>query len=194
MDEKQARGLAQTLFAYYPNAKTTDWNLTAYASAFADMDPDVVRAAITRVTRTQKFLPSVAELCAACVTNARGERRSGEEAYSEVMLAVRRFGRVYGDDPAPEFRDPLIARCLGVWGSWNDVCNAPDNDPSGRMRFVQLYDKLATQGDTNAVLPSRLRTERQFGFGAAVKRLPEEKRNNPPTARELQAFNESESR
>ena len=193
MDEKQAQTLARTLFAYYPNTRTDDWNLNAYASAFADMDVNVVRAAITRVTRTLKFLPTVAELCAACVSNARGERRSGEEAYAEVMVAVRRFGRVYGDDPAPEFLDPLIAQCLAVWGSWNDVCNAPDNDPSGRMRFVQLYDQLAARGDTQAVLPDGLRKVRQFGFAAAVRRLPEAQLRQPPTPAELAAFDGGET-
>lgn len=189
MDEKQAQTLARTLFAYYPNTRTDDWNLNAYASAFADMDVNVVRAAITRVTRTLKFLPTVAELCAACVVNARGDRRSGEEAYAELMTAVRRFGRVYGDDTAPEFMDPLIARCLAVWGSWNDVCNAPDNDPSGRMRFVQLYDQLAARGDTQAVLPESLRTVRKFGFSAAVRRLPDPRINLPPTHAQLEEFN-----
>lgn len=192
MTPQEALGLTESLFAHYPAVRPSKLVLEAYSNALGGMSREVAKAAITRVTRTSKFCPSVAELMAACVANAHGDRRSGEEAYTEVMLAVRRFGRCYGDNPSPEFSDPIIARCLGVWGSWNDVCNAPDNDPSGRMRFVELYNKLAAQGDQSAVLPQGMRTERRFGFAAAVRRLPEPKLNKPPTAAELAAFGAEE--
>jgi hypothetical protein len=190
MDEKQAQTLARTLFAYYPNTRTDDWNLNAYASAFADMDVNVVRAAITRVTRTLKFLPTVAELCAACVVNARGHRRAGEEAYTELMVAVRRYGRCYGDSKPPQFEDPLMARCIGIWGTWNGLCDSPEDDAAGRARFIQLYNSLAEKDDQHAVLPEALRTERRFGFVVAesVRRLPEPTLNAPPTRAELEAF------
>ena len=193
MNTDDARQLAETLFAHYPAMRPGKLTLDAYTQALEGMALEVAQAAIIRVTRTSKFCPSVAELMAACVSNARGDRRSGEEAYAEVMVAVRRFGRVYGDDQAPKFLDPVIAQCLAVWGSWNDVCNAPDNDPSGRMRFVQLYDQLASRGDTQAVLPEGLRTVRQFGFAAALRRLPEAQLRQPPTPAELAAFERGET-
>lgn len=167
MTEAQAELLARTLFAYYPNARVDEWNVTAYSEAFADMDETVVRAAITRVARTQKFLPTVAEICQACLANARGQRRSGEEAYAELMAAVRKHGRCYGDTKPPEFKDPIMTRCIGVWGTWNGLCNSPDDDASGRMRCIQLYNSLAEKDDQHAVLPEGLRVERQFGFAAA---------------------------
>lgn len=190
MTRDEAEKLARTLFAYYPNTRTDEWNLNAYAAAFVDMDVRVVRAAITRVTRTNKFLPTVAEIASACLANARGERRTGEEAYVEVMLAVRRYGRSYGTGKLPPFRDPIIAECIGVWGSWNDVCNSPENDAAGRARFIEAYDRKASKQDTHAVLPSGLRKEREFGFvsSGVVNRLPEARTNKPPTPAEIDAF------
>lgn len=196
MNPTQARELTELLFAHYPAVRPAKLTLDAYAQALEGMSLDVAQAAIIRVTRTSKWCPSVAELCAACVSNARGDRRSGEEAYTELMVAVRRFGRVYGDSPVPEFADPIVARCIGVWGSWNDLCNSPDNDPSGRMRFVELYNKLTAQDDHHAVLPEGLRVVRQFGFVAAsaVKRLPEATPlRKPPTPQELAAFDAREA-
>lgn len=190
MTPSDARELAESLFAHYPAMRPSKLTIEAYTQAIEGMSLEVAQAAIIRVTRTSKWCPSVAEVMAACVTNARGERRSGEEAYTELMVAVRRFGRCYGDSPVPEFADPIMARCIGVWGSWNDLCNSPDNDPSGRMRFVELYNKLAAQDDHSAVLPEGLRVTRQFGFAAAVRSLPEPKLNKPPTPAELKAFEE----
>lgn len=173
--ELDAKDLAMGLFAHYPAMRITDDHVKAYTAALMGMDLEVAQAAILRVTRANKFCPSVAELCAACVANARGERRSGEEAYAELMVAVRRFGRCYGDSKPPEFKDPYIARCIGIWGTWNGLCNSPEDDASGRMRFIELYNKLAAQDDLHAVLPEGLRTVRQFGFVAAraVKPIPE---------------------
>lgn len=156
MELKAARKLAETLFAHYPSVRPSALTIDVYASALAGMDRDVARAAIIRLTRTSKWCPSVAEVCSAVIANAKGERRSGEEAYAELMNAVRRYGRSYGEG-APQFADPLIERCIGVWGSWNDLCNSPENDPSGRMRFVQLYDQLAARDDRDMVLPPGLR-------------------------------------
>ena len=164
MSPQQALELADGLFAHYPSVRPTELMRAAYASALEAMDREVAQAAIIRLTRTSKWCPSVAELCAAVVANVRGERRSGEEAYAELMAAVRRYGRSYGEG-APQFADPLIERCIGVWGSWNDLCNSPENDPSGRMRFVQLYDQLAARGDRDLVLPPGMRRHRELEQG-----------------------------
>ena len=66
-----------------------------------------------------------------------GPKRSGEEAYSVVLEAVRRFGRY----ETPGFTDPHIQRAIGVWGTWVDLCNSPEDDPGGRARFIELYEQ-----------------------------------------------------
>ena len=164
MKPEDARQLAESLFAHYPAVRPSRLSIDAYASALEGMSLEVAQAAIIRLTRTSKWCPSVAELCSAVVANVRGERRSGEEAYAELMAAVRRYGRSYGEG-APQFADPLIERCIGVWGGANDRCNSPENDPSGRMRFVQLYDQLAARGDRDLVLPPGMRKHRELEQG-----------------------------
>lgn len=135
------------LFAAFPAARgdVESWQRTlrVYAEMLLDLDRDAVRKAVQRLIGTAKWLPTVAEIRAAATELVQGPMRSGAEAYDELTRAVRRHGRCYGGEPAPEFADPLISRCLGVWGSWNDLCNSPSDDPGGRARFIELYGELA---------------------------------------------------
>lgn len=174
MSPKESRELAESLFAHYPSVRPTELMRAAYASALEGMDREVAQAAIIRLTRTSKWCPSVAELCSAVVANAKGERRTGEEAYAELMAAVRRYGRSYGGEGAPQFDDPLIERCLGVWGSWNALCDSPAHDPAGRARFVELYDDLTARSRRELVLPAGARenaSERRLRPGKRVAGL-----------------------
>lgn len=146
MTPSEASKLVTALAAHYPNLKLTLDNVMAYERSLMELDYHHANAAIERLVRTHKFFPTISEIHAVAAELACGSVRSGAEAYAEVMLAVRRHGRCYGDSPAPKFDDPLIPQCLRVWGgSWNDVCNSPENDAAGRARFIELYDSLARQ-------------------------------------------------
>lgn len=134
--------LLMMLVAAYPNMKVTDATTKLYEVTLADLDEGLARRAVIRIITTSKFPPTIAEIREACSLQSAGPVRSGADAYGVLMEAVRRHGRCYGE-PAPEFSDPLIAKCIGVWGSWNDLCNSPSADPGGRARFIELYDELA---------------------------------------------------
>ncbi len=124
------------LFTTYPSANLDVKHAEAYASAIIDLPVAAASAAIDRLRRTKTFLPSVAEIREAAADIVLGPRRSGEEAYRVLLEAIRRFGRY----ESPKFSDPHITRALGVWGSWVDACNSPEDDPGGRARFIELYE------------------------------------------------------
>jgi hypothetical protein len=144
MTKPEASQLVAILFGSYPSAHIERTHVDAYVSGIVDLPANVAAEAVTRLRRTSKFLPAIAEIREACAAQTHGPARSGEEAYAELMLAVNRHGRDYGQG-APKFRDPIITRCLGIWGTWNDVCGSPVDDPGGRARFIELYDDLATR-------------------------------------------------
>jgi hypothetical protein len=144
MTRVEASQLVAILFGSFPSTHVERRHVDAYVSGIEDLEAQAAAGAVNRLRRTSKFLPSIAEIRAACADQQHGPKRTGVEAYTEVTSAIRWHGRDYGQG-SPTFRDPLIARCLGVWGSWNDCCNAPPNDPAARARFIEMYDNLATR-------------------------------------------------
>lgn len=143
MDYESAEVVAM-LIAAFPSWKPSHATTLVYQSELEDLDYSVAKASVRHLIRTSRFCPTIAELREAALEATQGVPRSGASAYGDVMAAIRKHGRTYGGEPAPLFEDPLIAECIRIWGgSWNAVCDSPDNDPAGRARFIELYDNLA---------------------------------------------------
>jgi len=144
MTDVEVSKLVSMLLIAYPNAKPSAATAQLYEAMLADLDYRATERVVVDIIGTSNFFPTIAEVRQAALEAMRGAVRSGGAAYGEVMLAVRRHGRTYGGEPGPTFADPLIAECIRVWGgSWNTVCDSPENDPAGRARFIELYDSLA---------------------------------------------------
>lgn len=144
MKRSEAAKLVYTLMATFTHREWKPENVAAYEEALGDLEAAPTGAAIQRLIRTRTFLPSVAEIRSAALDEQLGPVRSGEEAFAILRRAVNACGRSYGDnDPPPQFPDTNIQRAMGVWGSWNDACNSPEDDPGGRARFIELYESLA---------------------------------------------------
>jgi len=144
MTEVEVSKLVSMLLVAYPHAKPSAATAQLYETMLADLDYRATERVVIDIIGTSNFFPTIAEVRQAALEAMRGAVRSGGAAYGDVMLAVRRHGRTYGGEPGPTFSDPLIAECVRVWGgSWNTVCDSPDNDPAGRARFIELYDSLA---------------------------------------------------
>jgi hypothetical protein len=174
MTAEEVSKLVAVLAAHYPTAKLTRDNIRAYETALADLDHQVSQRAVLQIVKTSTFFPSIAEIRAACVLTLQGPTRSGIDAYASLTRAIRRHGRCYGGEEPPKFSDLLIAKCLGVWGSWNDACNAPSDDAAGRARFIELYDSLARTARTDAMcgraLPQGESTARIVEMAASIGR------------------------
>lgn len=113
-----------------------------YRRMLGDLPYPVVNAAVERLLATAKFLPTIAEIREACVFVADGDKRTGLEAWGDVVRAMSRQGayRVPGVDFF--WRDPIVARCVSAL-SWPELCGS-ELVSSERARFIEAYDRIAT--------------------------------------------------
>jgi hypothetical protein len=142
--------IVMTLLAAYPNRDMSAHTSDVYERSLRDLDRDVAHAAVERLIRTCRFLPSIAEIREACEVTQHGHRRTGEEAWADAMKAVRYVGQYR---PMPRFRDPIVTEALKLWGSWEDFASC-DHSAADRARFIQLYDELAKRTREQAVAGS----------------------------------------
>jgi hypothetical protein len=158
--------IVMMLIAAFPNSKITPQTSAVYEASLVDLPVDVARQAVTRLIATSEWFPTVAKIRSAVVDLRLGPVASGAEAYDLVLQAIRKHGPAFGNHPEPMFADPYIAKCLGVWGTWNGACNSPSNDPGGRARFIELYDDLASRARADVVsgvaLPAPADTRKAF--------------------------------
>ncbi len=139
MTKADAAELVATLTAAFPNNRVDNRTMWVYQNMLADLDREAAHKAVARLICTRKFMPTVAEIRAAAVECERGARRLGGEAWGDVGMAVRKFGR----NREPEFDDPTVAECVRQLG-WLSLCNST-NEVADRARFIELYDGLAVQ-------------------------------------------------
>lgn len=115
-----------------------------YTAGLLDLDFDRVRAAVDRLVKGSRFMPTIAEIREAAVDVVRGPRAPGGEAWGRCLAMVRRYGshRHPGVDFAVD--DPALLATIRSLG-WSDLCQS-NNPHADRARFIELYDQLA-KGD-----------------------------------------------
>lgn len=137
MTKKEAAIVVFELMANYPNSERVGQaTIEAYERHLLDLDLDNARAAVGRLAESCKFLPTIAEVRAAARDLRTGSRRTGMEAWGDVVRAI---GSV-GSYRSPTFADPLVAhvvRCMG----WRELCLG-DNESALRARFIEAYDAI----------------------------------------------------
>jgi hypothetical protein len=143
--------LVALLFAAFPSARINPGTSAVYERMLADLDSSTAARAVDRLLSTSKFLPTIAEVRAACLELERGTQRPGGDAWGDVREAVHRFG-IYRQ---PVFADPVVARCVESLG-WTEICNS-EHQASDRARFVELYDRLAGQAQREHQVPEHVR-------------------------------------
>ncbi len=137
MQRSECLKLIAVMVAGYPRAKFNQANADAYAAALVDLDREAMALAVQSLTRTHKWLPSIAEIRAAAVNVSCGERPLALAAWGSVCGAAERRGSYW----SPKFRDPITQKCVESMG-WRYLCRST-SDASDRARFVELYDQLA---------------------------------------------------
>ncbi len=137
MTPLEAAELFRDIVAAYPNANVSERASEVYETMLADVDARAARAAAARLLATSRFMPTIAEIREAAAELTLGPRRLGGEAWGDVGMAVRRYGR----NRTPEFADPLVAEAVRQLG-WLSICDST-NDVADRARFIELYDGLA---------------------------------------------------
>jgi hypothetical protein len=200
MKHDEAAKIVAVLFASYPHGKFDRDNARAYVDGIADLDAAACGAAAQRLIRTNKFLPSIAEIREAAAAQSVGPRKTGAHAYDELLEAVRRHGatprvrmhdgRVQVQAPWPPLAPDVAVAMRQTWGTWADCCHAPDaQEMADRARFIAAYDGLSERERADLVsgrpLPApapalKQITQQQAAKGAAAPLPPAAKA--PPAA------------
>lgn len=156
MKHSEAAQIVAVMFKSYPHGKYDADNAKAYIDALQDLDSAACGAAVQRLIRTRKFLPSIAEIREAATEQSQGRSKTGAQAYEELMAAVVRNGAVperrwnartgswWVQSPWPPISPDIAEAMRQTWGTWTDCCTAPDSqEVADRARFIAAYDGLA---------------------------------------------------
>lgn len=151
--ETREQGVIRVITPYffaYPNSKADEVMLHIYGRALADMNLELLEAAMAKLLRTQKFWPSVAEICDAvreisefvALQSGKGERRlTSAEAWQEVMDNVK-GKHLY---KPWVFSCPEVERTARQFGI-AELCSLEIRDVNtARAQFMRMYDCAVQQ-------------------------------------------------
>jgi hypothetical protein len=147
MTKSEAAKLVAMLSTAYADAKWTEATCATYEAMLLDLDAELATKAIRRLIQTAKFRPAISEIREAAASVELGDKRSGMEAWGDVLQAIRAVGGY----SSPRFDDPLVATAVERMG-WKNLCWGDASDASDRARFVELYDALAARRQRNFVI------------------------------------------
>ncbi len=154
MTQLEAKKLVAMLMGAFPGGKMQEETPAIYERMLADLDFASAQTAVARLLGTRRFLPTIAEVREVANEVARGPMRSAEEAWGDVVLAVRNVGSYR----VPTFEDPLVTYAVGCLG-WRNLCLEGTNDAADRARFCELYQRAAERQRQDEVsgipLPAR---------------------------------------
>lgn len=176
MTELEVRDVLKLLAAAYPTQRQRMSNddvrgmAAIYTAGLLDLDAARVRAAVDRLVKSSRFIPTIAELREAAVDVAHGARAPGGEAWGRCLGLIRRYGSHRWPGIDFEVADPALLATIRALG-WAELCGS-DNAAADRARFIELYDQLAKSerkeaaiapGATSRALPQRTTEPRAIG-------------------------------
>jgi hypothetical protein len=122
--------------------------------AFEDQPFSVVFGAVSKYILHQKFPPTIADIREEVIrmTNPQA-MKSGEEAWEEVILAIKKFG-FYRQAEGIKTLDEPTRRAVMTIG-WGNICKS-ESIGIERSNFYKLYEALNKGQKEKAVLPNAL--------------------------------------
>lgn len=140
----------------YPNhfkrdGLDADLALQVYHEILDDVDDGLLIAATKQWLSTARpFHPSPGELRDLALTLISRDEKSADEAWIEVLEAIRRIGS-YGK---PQWSNDLIERTVKAFG-WMELCMTENDQMSyARDSFMKIYKaQTARRRDENLMLP-----------------------------------------
>lgn len=169
MNRQETAKLLAVMFAACPTQATKISErdrltmLDAYTSLLDDVSYEHGNAALRVLLQTRTWLPSVAEIRTTAIELSRGHVLPGGEAWGAVVKAIGKHGGYKQPGADFTFADSTTARVVLAM-DWRLLCSST-NATADRARFVELYDKLASQSQREAVSP-------QLAEARAVRELP----------------------
>lgn len=145
MDYSTFSKIFSVMSAAFPHSKPTAQTVEVYYATLNDLPEDVLKASCLKALTDSEFLPTIAKIRACAVSLMTGERKSGGEAWGEMISGIRnRIG--YG---MPDYSDPLIARAVKAIG-WDAIRMSDDDDFATRAQFIKVYDSLRARAEEQA--------------------------------------------
>ena len=174
-DRKVAEVLVP-LLATWPDEGMPAERLAAYAMVLADLDSQVLQAAVAHCLATCRFFPKPAEIRqAAFDLRALGQALpEPAAAWGEVVAEIGRVGS-YG---VPRFEHQLITDAVRYIGGWQRLCLS-ENMAADRARFIEAYTEVRRRHEVDVRMLPAVRDQVQLLAGRLTAdrqlRAPEEK-------------------
>ncbi len=177
MNRTEASRLVTVMLQAVPSNRVDPRNVPGMIDAYADLLSDLTyeqcNAGLRVLLRTRTWLPSVADIRAAALELARGPVRAGGDAWGGVLRAIAAEGAYRTPGVDFTFSDPVTAQCVEAL-TWQTLCLS-ENPTAERARFIELYDKLATQSHRELQAPelaaARSARSLERGSGATIAQL-----------------------
>lgn len=153
----------------YPKAEIRPGTLKAYCKMLADIPPGELEAAVAKVVQSSRFFPTIAEIREAWALAKTGPKRSGLDAWADVIAEVRRVGY----QGTPRFDDPAIPIAVRSLGGWQQLCGS-ETGMADRSHFAKAYESIAARNLEAVQLgKAGMRPELPPARPSAVRELPE---------------------
>lgn len=152
--------------------------------AFEDQPFAVVFGAVSKYILHKKFPPTIADIREEVVnmTNP-AAMKSGEEAWEEVIAAVKKFG-FYRQGEAMKTLGDTIQRAVRTIG-YDNICKS-ENIGIERANFYKLYDALNKGSKEKAILPTPLyEAIKKLSDGTKIEGAPKSLLKDPVNPEEI---------
>lgn len=136
--------------AAFPHISITKETVAVYAEMLADLEFSSTQRALKRVLATSQFFPTIAAIRDAYAAVTGIKPPSTDEAWAEVIRAVRAIG-VNG---MPTWSHPTVQTTVAALG-WREICMS-ENQSIIRAHFIKLYES-ASKATVELALPKNAR-------------------------------------
>ncbi len=123
-----------------------------YADMLGDLSYEQCNAALRVLIQTRQFMPTIAEIRAAVLDISRGPVQPGGVAWGSVQRAIHEQGSYRRPGVDFVFNDPITAQTVSALG-WVELCLS-ENAVADRARFIETYEKLATERRRESQAPA----------------------------------------
>lgn len=140
--ESVLKSLEPLVYAYQRDVK--EGTFEAYVAYLADIPPEFIRAAVDKLIKTSKWLPTVAEIreqARALWMNSKGlEEETAEKAWIALLQMVRKHG--FARPMREVFTSAAAYQAMRAVG-WNAICMAKNNELSFlHNQYVSAYNEF----------------------------------------------------
>lgn len=131
----------------YPtsNMLQTKESITMWFEELSDLDAATCMIAMKNYVRSKNYHPTIAEIREACAIESKSLIKPYNEAWEEVLTAVRKYG-TYGAKEAVESLDDITRKCVKQIGFY-EICTNP-NTSFLKKEFKENYEEYKTIYDS----------------------------------------------